>query len=71
MNHLLNRRYFLNRTVTGLSSLQISGSTRLGADVTSTGNQSYNGAMTLASDAALSSTGTGGTITVSSNLKFN
>jgi hypothetical protein len=47
-------------TVTGLSSLSVSGTTTLGTDtVTSTGAQTYGGALTLTQDTTL----TGSTIT--------
>jgi hypothetical protein len=54
--------------ISGVNVLNISGTTSLGANVSTTGSQTYAGAITLAGDAVLAATNASSVITVGSTL---
>jgi hypothetical protein len=54
--------------ISGVNVLNISGTTNLGANVSTTGSQTYAGAVTLAGDAVLAATNASSVITVGSTL---
>ncbi|WP_312262314.1 autotransporter-associated beta strand repeat-containing protein, partial [Limnohabitans sp.] len=54
--------------VMGVNSLSITGNTRLGGNISTTGDQTYAGTLRLLGDAALTSTGNTGAITLSSDI---
>ena len=55
----INGNLDLDANIVGAASLAVSGSSNLGASVTTTGNQTYTGAVTLSADVTLTTTNNG------------
>jgi hypothetical protein len=59
---------YVGGDVSAVSVLNVSGTTQLNANISTTGNQTYAGAMTVATNANLAASGNSAVITVGSNL---